>query len=352
MSLTLTLSGKSTILAANYFPAIDLSDGDYELGLAIFETYHTISNVNESNNKFYFQISPKTTQKLQFEGKLTKNKVVQSTHVTLRNNCVALIFDEIRYEFNGVEIDRNRNEGITSKFKNYVTVLSDRNVILRNAGWDSQTTAARYFNFCVPFYVLLGFCEDYKRMMINARHELILIRVCNDNNCLTRDPTEPTLELFKVQWRMPHVIDIRFDDSKLINAKLYLNLKCYRRLMRLDFEYKENVIFDRSDRFCASWLSAYHHGLRWEDGMVPYNEAERLITTAVFEHDVIGYVKGYEKRTWNLLLDDERERIYIETLGAVYEDMESLTNLDVANTMRYGQHVKICVLQSVLKIYN
>ncbi|KYM90518.1 hypothetical protein ALC53_01772, partial [Atta colombica] len=30
----------------------DLSDEDYEL--AIFETYHTISNVNESNNKFYF----------------------------------------------------------------------------------------------------------------------------------------------------------------------------------------------------------------------------------------------------------------------------------------------------------
>ena len=53
MSLTLTLNGKSTVLAANYFP-IDLSDGDYELGLAIFETYHTIPNMNESNNKFYF----------------------------------------------------------------------------------------------------------------------------------------------------------------------------------------------------------------------------------------------------------------------------------------------------------
>ena len=52
MSLTLTLSGKSTVLAANYFPAIDLSDGDY--GLVIFETYHTIPNVNNSNNKFYF----------------------------------------------------------------------------------------------------------------------------------------------------------------------------------------------------------------------------------------------------------------------------------------------------------
>ena len=54
MSLTLTLSEKSIVLAANYFPAIDLSDGDYELGLAIFETYHTIPNVNKLNNKFYF----------------------------------------------------------------------------------------------------------------------------------------------------------------------------------------------------------------------------------------------------------------------------------------------------------
>ena len=54
MLLMLTLSGKSTLLAANYFPAIDLSDGDYELSLAIFETYRTILNLNESNNKFYF----------------------------------------------------------------------------------------------------------------------------------------------------------------------------------------------------------------------------------------------------------------------------------------------------------
>ena len=43
-----------------------LSDGDYELDLAIFVTYHTIPNVNESNNKFYFakddtEITTKTT---------------------------------------------------------------------------------------------------------------------------------------------------------------------------------------------------------------------------------------------------------------------------------------------------
>jgi len=54
MSLILTLTGKSNVLATTYFPAIDLSDDDYELGLMNFETYNTISNVNASNNKFYF----------------------------------------------------------------------------------------------------------------------------------------------------------------------------------------------------------------------------------------------------------------------------------------------------------
>jgi len=64
------------------------------------------------------------------EGKLTKNKVVQSAHMTLRNNCIAFIFDEIQYELNSVEIDRNKNVGITSMLKNYVTVSSDRSMIL------------------------------------------------------------------------------------------------------------------------------------------------------------------------------------------------------------------------------
>ncbi|KMQ83507.1 hypothetical protein RF55_19840 [Lasius niger] len=54
MSLTLTVTGKSSVLAVNYFPTIDWSDTEYEFGLADFETYYTISNVNSSNNKFYF----------------------------------------------------------------------------------------------------------------------------------------------------------------------------------------------------------------------------------------------------------------------------------------------------------
>ncbi|XP_071629500.1 uncharacterized protein [Temnothorax longispinosus] len=87
----------------------------------------------------------------------------QRQYAKLINNCVAFMFDEIRYELDGVEIDR--------------------------------------------------FCEDYKRVVINARHKLILIGARNNVNCVVdpkkivpRDPAkDPKITLLKVQWRMPHV---------------------------------------------------------------------------------------------------------------------------------------------------
>ncbi|XP_036143345.1 uncharacterized protein LOC118645746 [Monomorium pharaonis] len=144
---------------------------------------------------------------LYIEGKVTIKKTVTGSSVTLGNNCIAFMFDEIRYELDGVEIDRNRNVGITSTLKNYITMSTNRTKIANNAGWDPWYHVNGYFNFCVPLNMLLGFCEDYKRVVINARHELILIRARNDNNCLVGDPAqEPEIELFKVQWRMPHVL--------------------------------------------------------------------------------------------------------------------------------------------------
>ena len=67
--------------------------------------------------------------------------------------------------------------------------------------------------------------------------------------------------------------------------------------------------------------------------MVLYNEMKRLIMIAVF--DAVVYIKRREKRMWNLFLN-ERKRMYIETLNAVYKEavyMESLFNLDVTNTI-------------------
>lgn len=55
-SITLTLSGNSSQLQSQYFPPIDLSDGQYVCGLVDFQTYNSIPNVNDSNNVFQFGV--------------------------------------------------------------------------------------------------------------------------------------------------------------------------------------------------------------------------------------------------------------------------------------------------------
>jgi len=55
-----------------------------------------------------------------------------------------------------------------------------------------------YFNFCMPLNMLFGFCKD-RRVIVNARHEFILIRARNDKNYLAGDSAmESELELFKI----------------------------------------------------------------------------------------------------------------------------------------------------------
>lgn len=123
-------------------------------------------------------------------------------------NFAAFLFDEIRYEIDGVEIDRCRNPGIATTLKNYVTLSAERSDRLASASWliGGGTLGLNLFNYCVPLNMLFGFCEDYKRVVINSRHELILIRSRSDVNGIHGDNLlKPKVELYKVQWKMPHV---------------------------------------------------------------------------------------------------------------------------------------------------
>ena len=129
MSLTLTLSGKSTVLAANYFSAIDLSDGDYELGLAIFKTYHTIPNVNESNNKFYFakddaEITiPEGSYEVRDINEFLKRAILRK-----RPHRDALeTVDVVRGDNNNNDADDDNDEG--GEYSNHITLRAKYNTM-------------------------------------------------------------------------------------------------------------------------------------------------------------------------------------------------------------------------------
>lgn len=167
---------------------------------------------------------------LYVEGKLLKQDgSAAPSRTKFVNNAFAQLFDEIRYEINGIEVDRVRNPGIATTIKGYASFDDDTLKYMNNSGWVSSSGKINSsldanavdsngnFSFCVRLGSLLGFAEDYTKMVVNARHELVLIRSANDKNAVhwTAGPAvggaqdtnveNITVKLQKLCWRIPYV---------------------------------------------------------------------------------------------------------------------------------------------------
>lgn len=129
----------------------------------------------------------------------------------LINNAIAFLFSEIRYELNGVEVDSVKNLGVASTLKNLVSLDPVHAKALTNACWLSDPSeklpVKGKYTFMIPLKHLLGFAEDYRRIVINMKQELILVRAQTDNEAFYRkdDVTDDTfaVKIEKISWRLP-----------------------------------------------------------------------------------------------------------------------------------------------------
>ena len=102
------------------------------------------------------------------------------TATALVCNPICFLFDKIRYELNGIEIDRCKNTGLTSIIKGYVSLTPNQLHYAENAGWPDADSTAKitnedgYFDVTIPLSMILSFAEDYRKIIVNAEHELIL----------------------------------------------------------------------------------------------------------------------------------------------------------------------------------
>ncbi|XP_014299154.1 uncharacterized protein LOC106693976 [Microplitis demolitor] len=170
---------------------------------------------------------------LHMYGKFTKSDgtaVSATTHMV--NMSVCHMFEEICYELNGVEIDRNKNVGITSLMKGYTSLYPAQQNTLENSGWIVDEAVNKlhndnsYFDVSIPLSLLLGFAEDYHKVVINEKHELIIIRSNADLNVyVVATPaagvhTEAVkITLQKIEWIVPYVTMV---DKQKIEALNYI----------------------------------------------------------------------------------------------------------------------------------
>lgn len=161
---------------------------------------------------------------LYVEGTLLEKANTVGINYKLVNNAVAFLFEEARYEIGGVEVDRVKNLGVTSSIKNYLT-LDTNDKTLQNAGWDetsgtiSVNSTTGTFVFCYPLKFLQPVFDDYNKIILNVKQELVLLRTSNDKNSvvLPTGKTDFLLELKKVQWKIPYIRVDEVTRVKLLN---------------------------------------------------------------------------------------------------------------------------------------
>ena len=165
---------------------------------------------------------------LHISGKLVKNDGTPLSNTVLVCNAICFLFEEARYEINAIEIDRNKNVGLTSLMKNYVSLNPGQLSYLENTGWlevnnnqKSLTNAVGYFDISVPLSMIFGFAEDYHKIIINAKHELILTRSRIDANAILQTaPNEQyKFEINKIEWLLPSV---RLSDLRKLKLLKYI----------------------------------------------------------------------------------------------------------------------------------
>ena len=144
----------------------------------------------------------------------------------INNNGILHMFEQIRYELNGVEIERCKKVGVSTLMKGLVSMPNHKNDYLYNVGWIGLNEAGKTlsssanggFDINIPLKMIFGFAEDYKKIVINCKHELILTRANTDYNAYTQPAgtaatatvaavaeTESKIIIDKIEWLIPHV---------------------------------------------------------------------------------------------------------------------------------------------------
>lgn len=149
---------------------------------------------------------------LHIVGTLTKpDGKTEDQDLGIDNNGISFLFDEIRYELGGTVVDRVRNVGITSLLHALVTLTPEREKRLENASWSGQGELMKLkdFSFCVPLKHLMGFFEDYNKIIMNQKQELVMLLSSTFSNVVLKsnsaDGTEFKLTITSIHWRVPHV---------------------------------------------------------------------------------------------------------------------------------------------------
>lgn len=160
-------------------------------------------------------------------------------NVQFTNNSILFLFQDIRYEINGIEIDRVKNVGITSTMKFYVSMNEGDSKYAALWDWNmnGKMSSDGVFSAVIPLNKILGFAADYEKIIMNCKHELVLTRSnTNVNSVLMTSKDSIDVHIDRIQWRMPH---IKVSDHVRISL-----LKCLEKDKTLQIAFRNWDLYE------------------------------------------------------------------------------------------------------------
>lgn len=183
-------------------------------------SHHPLASTTYDNNdEIRIQVSQSDIFTLPCEshlyvmGKIITDTNKKPTTAKLVSNFFAHLFEEIRIEANGQVLDRVRGPGVTTTLKSLISLNGNEARRLQNAGWDINnnstysTDTSGNFDICIPLSILLGFFEDFKKILLNVKLDLVLVRSNSDHNAIINSTTSENVKVVieKITWRLPHI---------------------------------------------------------------------------------------------------------------------------------------------------
>lgn len=121
-------------------------------------------------------------------------------------NFTAHMFSEMRYELNGFEIDRNKSPGITSTMKCLLACKSeDKQAYGLFNQYSNESIQTGTYRMLIPLRFIFGFCDDFRKVVMNCKHELILTRSRSNESIYQANGDILKLVVNKIHWKIPHV---------------------------------------------------------------------------------------------------------------------------------------------------
>lgn len=180
-----------------------------------FHSYSPYTTTFNSNDEIRIAVQHQDIYTLPSEsyiyiqGSIARRAAGADATPNLADFAPAHMFADIRYEINGFEVDRCKTPGITGLMKGFSSHSPSDKCVLTTSGfkadapWAQEVVAS--FEYRIPLKMLLGFAEDYKKIIMHAKQELILVRSRSDVKCFIGANDNVVIRLTKIQWKIPHV---------------------------------------------------------------------------------------------------------------------------------------------------